>query len=111
MEIAERSKASESHPAGRFISGRCKWRFVLAFLRDARWLTRSRIIGYSTALIAGTVAVMTWVLSGHVTAVPAGRPLGTDFPGLWPAPHALLHGQEREVYQLAALSPLEAAVT
>ena len=111
MEIAERSKASESHPAGWFITGRCKWRSVLAFLRDAPWLTRGRIFGYSTALIAGTVAVMIWVLSGHGMADPMGRPVGTDFLRLWTASYALLNGEERAIYQPDAFFALERAVT
>src|SRR5260370_41363963 len=111
MEIAERSKASESHTAGWFISGRCKWRFVLAFLRDAPWLTRGRVIGYSTALIAGTVAVMTWVLSGHGMADPVGRPVGTDFLILWKASYALLNGEVHAIYEPGAFFALEQAVT
>ena len=70
-------KASESYAS--FTSGSRGWQSFLALLRDAPWLTRGRIFGYSTALIAGTVAVMTWVLSGHGTADPMGRPVGTDF--------------------------------
>ncbi len=111
MEIAERSKASESRPAGWFTSGMCKWRPVFASLRDAPWLTRSRVIGYSTALIAGTVAVMTWVLSGHGMADPMGRPIGTDFLRLWTASSALLNGEERAIYNPGAFFALEQAVT
>jgi hypothetical protein len=111
MEAAERSKASESRPAGWFTSGRGKWQAVLAFLRDAPWLTRSRVIGYSTALIAGTVAVMTWVLSGHGMADPMGRPIGTDFLRLWTASYALLNGEERAIYDPDAFFALEQAVT
>jgi alpha-1,2-mannosyltransferase len=98
-------------PAGWFISGRCKWRSVLAFLRDAPWLTRGRVIGYSTALIAGTVAVMTWVLSGHGMADPVGRPVGTDFLRLWTASYALLDGEERAIYGPDAFFVLERAIT
>ncbi len=111
MEMAERSKASESRPAGRFMSVRRRWWIVLAFLRDAAWLTRGRIFGYSTALIAGTVAVMTWVLSGHGMADPMGRPVGTDFLRLWTASYALLNGEERAIYQPDAFFALERAVT
>lgn len=111
MEMAERSKASESRPAGRFMSVRRRWWIVLAFLRDAAWLTRGRIFGYSTALIGGTVAVMTWVLSGHGMADPMGRPVGTDFLRLWTASYALLNGEERAIYQPDAFFALERAVT
>jgi alpha-1,2-mannosyltransferase len=81
------------------------------FLRDAPWLTRSRVIGYSTALIAGTVAVIAWVLSGHGIADPMGRPIGTDFLRLWTASHALLNGEERAIYDPAAFFAIEKAVT
>jgi alpha-1,2-mannosyltransferase len=111
MEIAERSRASESGPAGWFMSCRSSWRPVLALLRDAPWLTRGRVIGYSTALIAGTVAVMTWVLSGYGMADPMGRPVGTDFLRLWAASHALLNGKERAIYDPGAFFALEQAVT
>jgi hypothetical protein len=93
------------------VNGSRPWQSFLTFLRDARWLTRGRIFGYSTALIAGTVAVMTWVLSGHGTADPMGRPVGTDFLRLWTASYALLHGQERAIYDPAAFFALERAVT
>jgi alpha-1,2-mannosyltransferase len=111
MEIAARSKASESGPAGWFMSGRRRWRLVLVLLRDAEWLTRSRLIGYSTALIVGTVAVMTWVLSGDGIADPMGRPVGTDFLRLWTASYALLNGAERAIYDPDAFFALEQAVT
>jgi alpha-1,2-mannosyltransferase len=111
MEMTECSKASESHPASWFINRRSQWRSLVAFLRDAPWLTRGRVFGYSTALIAGTVAVMTWVLSGHGTADPMGRPIGTDFLRLWTASYALLNGEERAIYDPSAFFALEQAVT
>src|SRR5438270_13838747 len=89
------------------IDGKCRWQSFLAFLRDAPWLTRGRIFGYSTALIAGTVAVMTWVLSGHGMADPVGRPVGTDFLRLWTASYALLDGGERAIYNPDAFFSLE----
>jgi alpha-1,2-mannosyltransferase len=104
-------KAVESHLAGWSISGRRRWQPVLAFLRDAPWLTRGRIFGYPTALIAGTVAVITWVLSGHGIADPMGRPIGTDFLRLWTASYALLNGEARAIYDPAAFFALEQAVT
>jgi alpha-1,2-mannosyltransferase len=81
------------------------------FLSDAPWLTLGRIFGYSTALIGGTVAVMTWVLSGHGMADPMGRPVGTDFLRLWTASHALLNGELRTIYEPDAFFALEKAVT
>lgn len=104
-------KALEGDPVGFFVSGRRRWQSFLAFLRDAAWLTRGRIFGYSTALIAGTVAVITWVLSGHGIADPMGRPIGTDFLRLWTASYALLNGQERAIYDPAPFFALEKAVT
>src|SRR5258708_17441496 len=110
MEIAERSKASESRQAGWFINGKHRWQSFLAFLRDGPWLTRGRVIGYSTALIAGTVAVMTWVLSGHGMADPVGRPVGTDFLRLWTASYALLNGEVHAIYEPGAFFSLGQAV-
>src|SRR5580704_13999983 len=88
-----------------------RWHSFVALLRDGRWLTRSRIFGYATALIAATVAVMTWVLSGRGMADPMGRPIGTDFLRLWTASYALLNGQQSAIYELARFFALEHAVT
>jgi alpha-1,2-mannosyltransferase len=104
-------KASESRQAIWFINGRRRWQSFLALLRDAPWLTRGRLFGYPTALIAGTVAVIIWVLSGHGIADPMGRPIGTDFLRLWTASYALLNGEERAIYDPAAFFALEQAVT
>ena len=111
MEIVERPRASEARPTGWVTGGSLRWQWFLAFLRDAPWLTRGRVIGYSTALIAGTVAVMTWVLSGHGMADPMGRPVGTDFLRLWTASYSLLNGEERVIYDPDAFFALEKAVT
>jgi hypothetical protein len=111
LELTECPKASESHPAGCLIKRGRQWQSFVAFLRDAPWLTRGRVIGYSTALIGGTVAVMTWVLSGHGTADPMGRPVGTDFLRLWTASYALLNGEGRAIYEPDAFFALERAVT
>ena len=88
-----------------------RWHSFLALLRDAPWLTRGRVIGYSTALIAGTVAVMTWVLSGQGIGDPMGRPVGTDFLRLWTASYSLLNGEERVIYDPEAFFALEQFVT
>ena len=103
--------ALESHPAASSAPGSRRWQSSLALLRDAPWLTRGRLFGYSTALIAGTVAVMTWVLSGQGMADPMGRPVSTDFLRLWTASHALLSGEERAIYGPDAFFALERAVT
>ncbi len=101
----------ESYAAASSATGIRMWQSFLAFLRDAPWLTRGRIIGYSTALIGGTVAVITWVLSGHGMADPMGRPVGTDFLRLWTASHALFSGEQSAIYKPAAFFALEKAVT
>src|SRR5215467_5171972 len=88
-----------------------RWQSFLAFLRDARWLTRGRIFGYAATLIVGTVAVMTWVLNGNGIADPMGRPIGTDFLRLWTASYALLNGEQGAIYQPGAFFALEHAVT
>jgi alpha-1,2-mannosyltransferase len=111
MGIVECPKALERHPAAWFMSGRGRWQSFLAVLRDAPWLTRGRIFGYTTTLIAGTVAVTAWVLSGNGIADPMGRPIGTDFLRLWTASYALLNGAERAIYDPAAFFALERTVT
>jgi alpha-1,2-mannosyltransferase len=104
-------KSAESMLSGWSENSNQGWQPVLAFLRDAQWLTRGRIFWYSTALIAGTVAVMGWVLSGHGMADPMGRPVGTDFLRLWTASYALLNGEDRAMYDPNAFFALERAVT
>jgi alpha-1,2-mannosyltransferase len=111
LATRERTKALENRPADRFLRGRHRWHSILAFLHDAPWLTLRRIVWYSTALIAATVAVMAWVLSGHGMADPMGRPVGTDFLRLWAASYALLNGEERAIYDPSAFFALEQAVT
>jgi hypothetical protein len=104
-------KALESRLAASSVGGSCRWQSFVAFVRDAPWLTGGRVFGYSAAFIAGTVAVMTWVLSGHGMADPMGRPVGTDFLRLWTASYALLNGAERAIYDPAAFFALERAAT
>jgi len=104
-------KGFDNDFAASSLNGGRRWRAFLAFLRDTPWLTRSRILGYSMALIAGTVAVMTWALSGHGIADPMGRPVGTDFLRLWTASYALLNGQARTIYEPDTFFALERAVT
>lgn len=100
-----------TRPSNRSSGSTRRWQSFLAALRDAMWLTRRRIIWYSTALIAATVAVMAWLLSGNGMADPMGRPVGTDFLRLWAGSYALLDGQERAIYDSAAFFALERAVT
>src|SRR5215471_11087888 len=102
MGIIARPNTTRSRSIGWSKGGENKQRSFLAFLRDAPWLTQGRLFGYSTALIAGMTVVMIWALSGHGTADPMGRPVGTDFLRLWTASYALLHGETRAIYDPAA---------
>src|SRR5262249_12706445 len=111
MGIIARPNTTRSHSVGWSKDSENKRRSFLAFLRDAPWLRPGRIFGYSTALIAGTVAVMVWALSGRGTADPMGRPVGTDFLRLWTASYAVLHSETRAIYNPAAFFALEQAVT
>jgi alpha-1,2-mannosyltransferase len=83
---------------------------VLVFLRDAPWLTQGRLFGYSTAMVAASIAVIGWVLAGHGGDDPLGHPVGTDFVDLWTVSWALHHGREGAVYAPAALMALEQEV-
>jgi alpha-1,2-mannosyltransferase len=82
---------------------------AVALVRDAAWLTRGRLFGYAAILIAVSVAVIGWSLTGHGINDPAGRPVGTDFVSFWTVSSALVHGNERAIYSPEALAALEQA--
>ena len=80
---------------------------VFEFLRKAAWLTRARVRGYSTLLVAAWSVTIAWLLLGHGANDPLGRPIGTDFVSFWTVSWALLHGQEKAIYTPEALAALE----
>ena len=83
---------------------------ILAFLRDAQWLTRGRLFGYATILNAASAAMIVWMLMGHGITDPAGRPLGTDFVSFWTVSTMLHDGRERAIYVPEALAAWEQSV-
>ena len=83
---------------------------ILAFLRDAQWLTRGRLFGYATILNAASAAMIVWMLMGHGITDPAGRPLGTDFVSFWTVSAMLHNGHERAIYVPEALAAWEQSV-
>ena len=83
---------------------------LLTFLRDATWLSKQRLWGYATILIAVSTAIVIWTLLGHGVNDPAGRLVGTDFISFWTVSWSLLHGHVRDVYAPMALAGLEQTV-
>jgi hypothetical protein len=79
-------------------------------LRDASWLNRRRIRDYATILIAASLAILAWTLTGPGTQDPLGRPVGTDFVSFWTVSWALLHHHVEAVYAPAVLAEFERAI-
>ncbi|HEX7969499.1 MAG TPA: glycosyltransferase family 87 protein [Stellaceae bacterium] len=83
---------------------------LLAFLRDARWVTGTRIRDYSSMAVAGYCCMaMIWAWAELRASNPAGRPSGTDFISFWTVSIALQRGQIDTVYRTDNLSALEHA--
>lgn len=80
---------------------------IFAFLREARWLTRGRLFGYATMLVSVSAAVIVWMLMGHGTNDPMGRPVGTDFVSFWTVSAMLHNSHERAIYVPEALAAFE----
>ena len=82
----------------------------VAFLRDAEWLTLTRVNAYASAMIVFSAAIIIWALSGKGIDDPAGRAVGTDFVSFWTVSWTLLNGHPDAVYFPAALAAAEQAV-
>jgi len=57
---------------------------ITPFLRNGAWLTQERVVAYSwmaVTLYALAAAVVVLTSDGVLDAM--GRPLGTDFAGVW----------------------------
>jgi alpha-1,2-mannosyltransferase len=72
-------------------------------LRTGRWLTASRIRGYSLILLGLSVlAVVGWVALSDGMVDRNGKPLGTDFSSFYAAGSLVLDGRAAEAYGMAA---------
>jgi hypothetical protein len=81
---------------------------LIAPLRDAAWLTPTRVRAYLYVLGGITLAVgLSWIgLSRHGLDL-LGKPLGADFPSFWAASRLVLQGAPNRAYDLAALAAAE----
>lgn len=84
---------------------------LLAFLRDAPWLTSRRLRDYAALLIVVYVLAIAWALTGVGLSDPNGKPIGTDFVSFWTVSQALHHGAAAAIYHPEKLARLEQAVT
>jgi alpha-1,2-mannosyltransferase len=73
---------------------------LLTGLRDGSWLTAERIRNYSLMLaIAGLVSLAAiWCSGASGMTDRFGRPIGTDFSGVWTAGRLVLMGQPQNVF-------------
>ncbi len=90
------------HPSAVFIA-----RLSGPVLGEARWLSARRLCAYSAIMIAASVAMILFAMSGHGLEDPSGRPIGTDFVSFWTVSSALLEGRQALVYIPQALYALE----
>jgi alpha-1,2-mannosyltransferase len=83
---------------------------ILAFFRDAPWLTRRRFVVYPRlfAAIYASSAIF-WILMSHGLVDRAGHTIGADFAVLWSASRLALNGTPASVYDIAHLWPAERA--
>jgi alpha-1,2-mannosyltransferase len=75
---------------------------MLAAIRMGTWVTAERARAYSVILLAiGTAALLFVWLTGGPTTDRFGRPIGTDFSGMWTAGRMLLAGDATGLFDPA----------
>lgn len=81
---------------------------MLDFLRNARWLTRQRLVVYPKLfLIVYVVSAIAWLMKSHGLIDAAGHPIGADFIDPWSASWLTLHGASQSVYNVPRLWAVE----
>jgi alpha-1,2-mannosyltransferase len=86
----------------------CVW--MIAFLRDAAWLTPERAGAYRRVMLAMMVVTgLGWVGLSHHGLDLTGKPLGTDFVSFWTAARMAIAGQSAAVYEPALHAAAEHA--
>jgi len=80
----------------------------LAWLREAPWLGRARVLGYCrTILLVAALAWCGWILAGKGLIDPMGRPVGPDFVSFWSASKLALGGEPAAAYDQATHRAVE----
>ena len=75
---------------------------ILAWLRDADWLTRDRAAAYCRILFfVSLAAALLWITLSRGGLDREGKPLGADFISFWTASKIALGGHPAEVYDMA----------
>lgn len=83
---------------------------IVAWLRDAPWLTPRRLAIYPKLfLVAYAAATIIWLLGSNGLIDPAGHPIGADFITPWSASRLALNGTPAAVYNVVHLWPVEKA--
>lgn len=82
---------------------------MLAFLRDASWLTSARLRGYAAILVAAYAITLVWVFAQPGLEDPFGQPKGTDFVSFWSVSRALHEGAIAAIYHPLELAAREYA--
>jgi alpha-1,2-mannosyltransferase len=77
-------------------------------LRDAPWLTRSRVVVYCGLLLAAYVLLIGWMLAtSHGNLDSLGRPLGTDFANVWSSGRLVLDGRPADAFDPSLQAPYQ----
>ncbi|HEY6418256.1 MAG TPA: glycosyltransferase family 87 protein [Candidatus Binataceae bacterium] len=81
---------------------------ILAWFREAPWLTHRRLVAYPKLFLAGyAVSGIVWLLLSNGLVDRSGNPIGADFVEPWSASWLTLHGAPAAVYDLARLWAVE----
>ncbi len=71
-------------------------------LSQARWLNQERVLNYARLLCLGyAIATVAWIALSPGCVDPNGKPLGTDFIGVWTAGKLALLGDPAGAYDYA----------
>lgn len=89
-----------------------EWNSTRSHSAVPSWLSRERLILYSTAMLIVDAGFMViWAVTTHGFAISSGALPGADFAAFWSASYAALHGQASMVFDYPTFSHIEAAVT
>jgi len=76
---------------------------MLENLRTGAWLTRERLLAYpAILLILSLAAALALIATSHAGIDAFGRPLGTDFSGIFTAGREVAQGHPAQPYDVAA---------
>jgi alpha-1,2-mannosyltransferase len=87
------------------------WQGLSQGLQSGRWLTASRLRGYSRILLGlGVVIVMAWIALSNDLVDRNGKPIGTDFSNVYAAGRLTWLGRPADAYDPALQHQAEKAV-